>query len=435
VISVPLWFHKKNLCTMRQLEPLVAQSTILRLRRIAADYGTPTYAFDVQRMRSQVEKLRSHLREVDILYSLKSNASLGICDVLAQAGIGADVASAGELATALAAGFPADRIFVAGPFKMPETIHHLRNLPAAVLSVDSLSELKELSDTGLSNPLVLRLRPDFGSCAVVPAGSESRFGFTCSDLEYYRAHLSGGPQKVIGFHVFAGSQVLDADQLCEHLRRSLELALRAAEAIQVDPALINLGGGFGTPYGPADEPLDLARVGEEFAKLVERAAPARMVLELGRYLVADAGYYLTSVMGHQTFQGRKAVVVDGGVHQRADMCGLCLRSKAHPPLLLRDDSDSSDRYPTDVLGCLSLPDDVMIEAALLPELRRGDVLAFANAGAYGIWSSPALFHGSPLPTEVAFDDSNIHLMRERKPASSILDDQKHVRLEKETVNL
>ena len=84
------------------------------------------------------------------------------------------------------------------------------------------------------------------------------------------------------------------------------------------------------------------------------------------------------------------------------------------------------RRPTDVLGCLSLPDDVLIEAATLPVLSRGDVLAFANAGAYGLWSSPVLFHGSSLPAEVAFDGSELHLMRQRQPAQSILRDQLHV---------
>jgi len=121
--------------------------------------------------------------------------------------------------------------------------------------------------------------------------------------------------------------------------------------------------------------------------------------------------------------------VDGGVHQRADMCGLCLRKNQNPPLVL--DAGSSTLAPTDVLGCLSLPDDVMLEASPLPELSPGDTLAFGNAGAYGIWSSPAIFHGSPLPAEVAFDGSTIHLMRQRKAAESILEDQQHVAIAEE----
>jgi diaminopimelate decarboxylase len=401
------------------------ETTLLALREIARRYGTPTYAFDLRRVVAQVEKLRRHLpAEIEILYSLKSNASLGICDVLADCGIGVDVASAGELATALEAGFPQNRIFVAGPFKLAETIARLHHTPEAIVSVDSMSELQRLSDERIPNSAVLRLRPDFGSCAVVPAGSESRFGFTCDELQRCRDFLPSCNLDVIGFHVFAGSQVLDADRLNEHLRRSLDLSLRAAETLSIAPTYFNLGGGFGISYAPDGEELDLARVGEELASLAARATPARIVLELGRYLVAESGWYVTSVVGHQTFQGRPAVIVDGGVHQRADMCGLHLRKKQRPPLVLT--VDSTVLAPTDVLGCLSLPDDVMLEASPLPKLSRGDILAFSNAGAYGMWSSPAIFHGSPLPAEAAFDSSDIYLMRERKPAQSILEDQHHV---------
>ncbi len=406
--------------------------TLNALRLVVQRYGTPTYAYDLPRLRTQVDKLRDQLPpEVDVFYSLKANASLGICDVLADCGIGADVASAGELATAIEAGFPPQRIFVAGPFKLPETIAQLRETPEAIVSVDSPSELQMLSSEGLRNPAVLRLRPDFGSCAVVPAGSESRFGFTCEDLDACRRLLTDCEVDVIGFHVFAGSQVLDADKCNEHLQRSLDLSLRAAETLGIAPSLINLGGGFGIPYAPDDAELDMVRVGEALAELADRAAPARLALELGRYLVAECGWYLASVVGRQTFRGRAAVVVDGGVHQRADMCGLKLRSNQRPPIVLG--ANDSPLVPTDVLGCLSLPDDVMIEASPLPQLSPGDVLAFANAGAYGLWSSPALFHCSPLPCEVAFDGNALHLMRARKPAQSILDDQRHVIRKHETV--
>jgi len=404
---------------------MLDEPTADTLREIARRFGTPVYAFDMRRMRAQVDRLRGYLPDnVQVLYSLKANASLGICEVFQDCGIGADVASAGELATAVAAGFDAERIFVAGPFKLPETIAHLRHLPEATVSIDSPSELDWLSELGLRNKAVLRLRPDFGSCAVVPAGSESRFGFTADQLELVRERLPSLSLNVIGFHVFAGSQVLDSENLCGHLRRALELSLRAAERLGIAPEMFNLGGGFGISYGPADATLDLVRVGEELAQLAEQAAPARLVLELGRYLVAESGWYLTSVLGQQTFQCRPAVVVDGGTHQRADMCGLHLRTMANPPIALT--AKQTSLAPTDVLGCLSLPADVLTEASLLPELSRGDVLAFANAGAYGVWSSPALFHGSPLPAEVAFDGSTIYVMRQRKAAESILDEQQHI---------
>lgn len=397
------------------------------LLEIARRFGTPTYAFDVRRLREQVAKLRAAMpATVEILYSLKANASLGICDVLADCGIGADVASAGELATAVAAGFPSQRIFVAGPFKLPETVAQLRELPESVISVDSPSELRMLATQRVSNPIVLRLRPDFGSQAVVAAGHESRFGFVEDDLFAIRELVSSRLVNVIGFHVFSGSQVLNPEGIISHFRGAVAVSMRAAKALQVTPSLLNLGGGFGIPYAATAAELDLRAISNELAMIVERVRPARIVLELGRYLVAQAGWYLTSVLGHQTFQGRPAVVVDGGTHQRADMCGLCLRTKANPPLALN--APPSHLTPTDILGCLSLPADVLAESSLLPHLEPGNVLAFANAGAYGLWSSPAMFHGSPLPAEVAFDGSEIFLMRERRSAQSILDDQQHLLL-------
>jgi diaminopimelate decarboxylase len=395
------------------------------LGRIAERYGTPTYAFDQRRLRAQAEKLRAHLPgEIEILYSLKANASLGICDVLAECGLGADVASAGELAIAVEAGFPPARIFVAGPYKSPETISQLGSLPEAVVSMDSASELETIARAALPNRLVLRLRPDFCSHAVCSAGSDSRFGVCFDELPRCRAAARSHGLRIAGFHVFAGSQVLQAEQVTQHLRGAMDLSCRAADALGITPELVNLGGGFGIPYGPGQEELDLALVGDELARLVDRAAPARIVLELGRYLVAQAGWYLTTVVGHQRHRGREAVVVDGGTHQRADMCGLGLRTKAHPPLVL--DAEVDAMRPTDVLGCLSLPADVLAEAAALPPLSPGNVLAFANAGAYGVWSSPAIFHAYPLPAEVAFDAASIQLMRPRKPAQSMLDDQHHV---------
>jgi diaminopimelate decarboxylase len=313
---------------------------------------------------------------------------------------------------------------VAGPYKSPETISELRNMPEAIISIDSMSELRLLATQGLANRAVLRLRPDFSSSAVVKAGPESRFGLLLDDLDGCRNDLNANGIEIIGFHVFAGSQVLKADGVIDHLRGAFDLSLRAADVLGISPGLINLGGGFGVPYGPDQDELDLAPIGEELRRFVRRAPSARLVLELGRYLVAQAGWYLTSVVGYQTHQDRAAVIVDGGTHQRADFCGLGLRHKAGPPLVLN--GPSLPLAATDVLGCLSLPEDVLAEATPLPSLLLGDVLAFANAGAYGIWASATHFHGFSPPAEVAFNGTMIHLMRDRQSPASLLEGQKRV---------
>jgi diaminopimelate decarboxylase len=400
----------------------VDQETAQTLLQIARQHGTPAYAYDLRRVRSQVAKLRAHLPEyVETLYSLKANGSLGISAVLAECRVGADVASAGELVTAIEAGYPPQRIFVAGPYKSPETLALLRSLPEAVVSIDSRSELSLLARAELPNRAVLRLRPDFASAAAVAAGPDARFGVPPEELADCREVVASGGIDVIGFHVFAGSQVLQASGVVGHLRATIDQALRSADVLGIRLKYLNLGGGFGIPYASGEKELDLAPISEELDALFERAGRPRFAFELGRYLVAQAGWYLTSVVGHQTYHGRPAVVVDGGTHQRADLCGLGLRCKADPPLALN--APESPLSATDVLGCLSLPADVLAEASPLPALEPGHVLAFANAGAYGLCSSPTLFHGHPLPAEVAFDGSTIVVVRPAQSARSVLEGQ------------
>jgi diaminopimelate decarboxylase len=395
------------------------------LREVVQRFGTPAYAYDLARIRSQVAKLRSNFpSSIDLLYSLKANASLGICGFLADCGLGADVASAGELLTALEAGFAPSRILMSGPDSSPAMLAQLASVPEAIVSVDSLSELTMLAGREQSHRALLRLRPDFRSAAECSAGPDSRFGLVLDELPRCREYLSTRGIRVVGFHVFAGSQVLDAAAIVRHIHSAVTLSLRAADVLGMIPEIIDLGGGFGIPYGLGEQELALEPVADELRSCLERAAPARLVLELGRYFVAQAGWYLTTVIARQTHQGREAVVVDGGSHQRADLCGLGLRRKAMGPVPLEEKGGTL--VTTDVLGCLSLPADILAEAKPLPPLNPGDVLAFPNAGAYGLWASPALFHCHPLPAEVAFEDGRLELLRARQLVAKLLEGQKRI---------
>jgi diaminopimelate decarboxylase len=395
---------------------------LFALQEVVRRYGTPTYAYDLGQLRAQIAHLRASLPPaVEVLYSLKANASLGLCGFIAGCGLGADVASAGELVTAREAGFPLPRIFVSGPDKSPAVLSELRSVPEAIVSLDSVSELRTLAGADQPHRALLRLRPDFCSMAACAAGPDSRFGLLFEDLHRCREHLGSRGARVIGFHVFSGSQVLDARAVIHHLRGALDQSLRAADVLGLAPEVLNLGGGFGIPYGPDDPELDLVPIAEELRSLLGRAAPAQVVIELGRYVVARAGWYLATVIAQQTHGGRKAVVIDGGSHQRADLCGLGLRRKAAPPVVL--DPRPGPGAPTDVLGCLSLPADVLAEAVPLPPLSPGDVLAFRNAGAYGLGASPLFFHAHPAPAEVAFEGTRVELLRTRQPVRAVLDGQ------------
>jgi diaminopimelate decarboxylase len=377
-----------------------------------------------------VDRLRESLpRQVELFYSFKANPALGLCGFLADCGLGADVASAAELVTAREAGFAPQHLLVTGPDRSPALLAELRSVPEAILSIDSLSELQQLAGLGLSQRALLRLRPDFPCQAVCTAGPDSRFGLLQSELEHCREHIGPGGLRVIGFHIFAGSQVLDAAAVVQHLRGALDESLRAAEVLGLDPEVIDLGGGFGVPYAPGEPELDLGPIGEALHAIVREAPRSRIFMELGRYLVAQSGWYLTSVLALQRQAGRQAVVVDGGTHQRGDMCGIGLRHKA-APLSLADWADRPGPVsPTDVLGCLSHPGDVLAEAYALPPLAPGDVVAFPNAGAYGLCASPWSFNGHPVAAEVVFDGKRIETIRCRPPARAVLEGQVRLRNE------
>jgi diaminopimelate decarboxylase len=396
-----------------------AEALLASLREVVARFGTPTYAYDCDRLRRRVEQLHESLpSRVDLLYSLKANASLGLCGLIARCGLGADVASEGELLTALEAGFSVERVQVGGPYLTSEVLARLEALPGALVSVDSPWQLRRLSRQHHAQPAILRLRPDSSSAAAAASGETARFGLPFEDLALCEPDLKGTGVTVVGFHVYSGSQVLAAEEVIRRLRAGLDLCERAARRLGIEPKILNLGGGFGVPYGRDDSELDLAAIGREMRTLVERARPAKIVLELGRYLVAQAGWYLVTVVGLQTVRGRPAVVVDGGVHQFSDLCGLGRRFRGVPPVVL----GSTDRMTvaTDVLGSLCLPDDVLAESCPLPPLAPGDVLAFPNAGAYGFTAAPYRFLGHPACAEVAFTDGEVDLLRAREPVRALL---------------
>jgi aldehyde dehydrogenase (NAD+) len=416
-----------------------AEAPVATLREIVRQHGTPTYAYDLQRIRTQVGRLRESLpRQVELFYSFKANPSLGLCGFLADCGVGADVASAAELVTAREAGFAPQHLLVTGPDRSPALLAELRSVPEAILSVDSLSELQQLAGLGLPHRALLRLRPDFPCTAVCTAGPDSRFGLPFDELDSCRKHIGPGGLRVIGFHVFAGSQVLDAAAVVRHLRGALDESLRAAEVLGLAPEVIDVGGGFGVPYAPGEPELDLGPIGEALHAIVQAARHSRIFMELGRYLVAQSGWYLTSVLALQHIGslagasglcpqgGRKAVVVDGGTHQRGDMCGIGLRHKA-TPVSLGDRTDPVSL--TDVLGCLSHPADVLAEAYPLPPLAPGDVVAFPNAGAYGLCASAWSFNGHPIAAEVVFDGQRIETIRSRPPTRAVLEGQVRLRNE------
>jgi len=391
--------------------PAIAEA----LTEAAVRYGTPAYVYDLAGIRSRIERLIRVLPPgIGIRYSVKANPALAVCRVIAEAGLDAEVSSDGELAVALEAGFRPDQILVSGPYKEPSLLDRLASLPGVLISVDSLSELGELTThpaplrTG--GGIVLRLRPDYPAAGEMPGGPEHRFGIPAGQLSTGAIRPA---VRCLGFHVYGGSQILDSALAARNLNNAHDLAMRMAKRLGLRPRVVNLGGGFGVPYHQGVQELDLAPAAAALGAMMAADPGTTLILELGRYLVAEAGWYLTRVVHEQTLGHRPAVVVDGGIHHRPDLCGLGLARCCAPPVLLGPPRGGA--RPTAVLGCLCLPWDILANGAMLPALHTGDILAFPTAGAYGLTAAPSAFLGHRLPAEISLDNGSLALLPPSQP--------------------
>jgi diaminopimelate decarboxylase len=208
-----------------------------------------------------------------------------------------------------------------------------------------------------------------------------------------------------GFHLFAGSQNLRAESICEAQRQSYDLAFRLAQLAPGPVRYLNLGGGFGIPYFPGEQPLDLAPLGENLALLAERAArempQAKLVIELGRYLVGEAGIYVTRVVDRKVSRGQVFLVCDGGLHHHLSASGNFGQVvRKNYPVTVGNKADAAARELVSAVGPLCTPLDILADRMDLPVAEVGDLVVVYQSGAYGASASPQAFLGHPACVEV-----------------------------------
>lgn len=208
-----------------------------------------------------------------------------------------------------------------------------------------------------------------------------------------------------GLHIFAGSQALHADALIELQRETVALAASIAEEAGHAPSHVNLGGGFGIPYFAKDQPLDVETVGAALAILLEKRpkilAGTEFAIELGRWLVGEAGVYLTRIVDRKESRGRVFLVTDGGLqHQLAASGNFGQLLRRNYPVAIAGRFAASPEEEGTVTGCLCTPLDLLADEAMLPRAEIGDVVAIFCAGAYGLTASPAEFLSQPRAREM-----------------------------------
>lgn len=381
--------------------------------RLAERVGTtPFFAYDREMIAQRVATIRTTLPSgIRLSYAVKANPMPALLQHMRGLVDGFDVASAGEMREALNTTMPAGHVSFAGPGK---TTGELRQAVAAGVSVElesgnELARLREIGETlGIRPRVALRVNPDFSvrGSAMRLGGGPQQFGIDAEQIPAVLADVSAADFDFQGFHVFAGSQNLDAESICEAQRRTVDLITRLADSAPGPVRYLNLGGGFGIPYAARDQPLELGVIGENLAELMAGPIPsrlpsARVVIELGRYLVGEAGVYLTRVVDRKESRGTTFLVVDGGLHHQLAASGnFGQKIRRNYPLVLASGGDAGDLETVDVVGCLCTPLDLLGDRVVLPRARIGDLIAVLCAGAYGLTASPTAFLGHPAPAEV-----------------------------------
>lgn len=365
---------------------------------------TPCFVYSSDMLRARVASLRAVMpQRLSIHYAMKANPFAPVLSLMASLVDGIDIASAGELKLATAAGMDPARISFAGPGKRD------RDLEAAIAAGVTLNLESEGEATralsigeriGVQPRLAVRVNPDFDlrGSGMRMGGGAKPFGIDAERVPALVRNILAAGAHWRGFHIFAGSQALDADAIQETQGKTLDLAAQLAEAVGHSPEHLNLGGGMGIPYFPGDAPVDIARVGaalaERFADLPPVLADTHFAMELGRWLVGEAGVYLTRIVDKKTSHGELYLVTDGGLHHQlaaSGNFGTVVRRNYPVAIASRYDAQASEE--ANVVGCLCTPLDRLADKALLPAAQVGDLVAVFCAGAYGATASPADFLG------------------------------------------
>jgi diaminopimelate decarboxylase len=383
------------------------------LERLATRVGsTPFFAYDRALITERVGLLRTTLpADVQLSYAIKANPMPAVVQHLSGLVDAFDTASAGELRIALDTTMAAGHVSFAGPGKTPAELTQAV-AAGALIELESETEARRViaigETLGVRPRVAIRVNPDFelkGS-GMRMGGGPQQFGVDAERVPALLAELAAADVDWLGFHVFAGSQNLNAEILCDAQRKTVELALRLADHAPGPVRYLNIGGGFGIPYYERDAALDLAPIGANLEDLLAAAVrpllpEARVVVELGRYLVGEAGVYVTRVVDRKESRGTTFLVVDGGMHHQLAASGnLGQVIKRNYPVAIggRDPGDAVETQT--VVGCLCTPLDVLARDAELPRAEVGELVVVFQAGAYGLTASPTAFLGHERPVEV-----------------------------------
>jgi len=383
-----------------------------KVTEIAAQAGrTPFYLYDRVVMTRRVAELRAVLPTgLHLHYAIKANPMQAVVQHFRGLVDGFDVASVREMQIALDAGMPAELISFAGPGKTPQELE--RAVAAGiVVNMESEREMERIAAiaarSGRRPKVAIRVNPDFElkSSGMKMAGGPKQFGVDAERVPEMLRALARLPLEFWGFHIYSGSQNLRSEIIVDAQQKTVALAIELARHAPAPVRMLNLGGGFGIPYFPGEQRLDLAPIGANLAQLVPeiaRALPeAQTCIELGRYLVGEAGVYVCRVVDRKVSRGQVFLVTDGGLHHHLAASGNFGQViRKNYPVLIANRVGAAEKETASVVGPLCTPLDLLGDRMELARADVDDLVAVFQSGAYGATASPIGFLSHPGPEEL-----------------------------------
>ena len=383
-------------------ELVIAGQTVTAL--VAKAGGTPRFVYSRELLNQRVAALRAAMpARLSLHYAVKANPFLPVLEHMAGLVDGFDIASGGELAIVQAAGIDPARVSFAGPGKRDAELE-AAIVAGATLNLESEGEaaraLGIANRIGITPKLAIRVNPEFDlkGSGMKMGGGAKPFGVDADEVPALVRRLLSMGADWQGFHIFSGSQALDAVAIAETQAQTVALAARLANEIGATPPLVNLGGGMGVPYFPGDTAVDAlavgAALGEALAARNAALAESRFAMELGSWLVAEAGVYLTRVVDRKVSHGETFLVTDGGLHHQLAASGnFGTVIRRNYPIAVAGRFGAEPDETVSVVGCLCTPLDRLGDQVALPRADVGDLVAIFQAGAYGATASPSAFLG------------------------------------------
>ncbi|MFB6077591.1 MAG: diaminopimelate decarboxylase [Halarchaeum sp.] len=387
-----------------------------RLRALAAEYGTPLYVDDLARVRANYSRLADAFPDAEVLFAVKANAGQHVLRTLRDAGAGAECASAGELARALDAGFDPGAVHYTAVNPPAEDLDYAVSVadedPDLTVTAGARDTVERLAERGFTGRFCLRIHPGVGAghSDSVSTGKDAKFGVPADEALAVLRDADARGFDVVGIHAHAGSGISN-DQLDEHAR-VVETLADVARAAEFDLEFVDVGGGFGVPYREDEPSLDLDAVAERTRDALA-GVDARLTVEPGRYLVADAGVLLTEV---NTVKRVADTVIAGADAGMTTLVRPAMYGSYHPIRSLVADDRATENVS--VVGPVCESTDVLGEDRPLPAPERGDLLAVGNAGAYGM-EMASQYNSRPRPAVVARDGDETRVVRRRETLADV----------------